>query len=653
MAFVHDVLRLTCLPALALLCAGFSAAGCGDDGLTSRPNPNTPSSQGETGCQPAGTPCEVVFTHPLIWPPPTSMQLMGDFAADGWTVGAPMQLEGVRWRTELSLPDGTVVRYKFLVNGTDWLTDPNNPNTEPDGVGGVNSVLTVQCPFAVCPYTEPPPPVGSFDWRSAVMYFVFVDRFRNGNPANDYAVPGVETQANFQGGDWAGVVQKIEEGYFEGLGVNTLWLTVPMNNTNASGMGTDGHLYSAYHGYWPTDLAATEEHFGASKAELKALVDKAHERGLKVLFDYAMNHVYQDAPVFANNPDWFWPLDYGGVPCVCGEGCDWNDTYEQKRCWFRDYLPDWNFTVQAARDYSVGNAVQWIVDTGCDGYRLDAVKHIETQWIRDLRQRVTTAIEPGSGEHFYMVGETFESGNRDIIKSYVGTDLLDGQFDFPLRAVLVETILRRSGSMVDVDSFLNTNDDYYPGIMSTFIGNHDIARVIHNALDQPWGAWDKGDPWLAPPALPDYASPFQRLAVAFTLLFTTKGIPLVYYGDEIGMPGAGDPDNRRMMTWEDEGAVLSEYQKTLRSHLEKLGAIRRDHPALWRGARSTLWVSNDTYAYKLSDENETVYVALNRGDAIAAVSGMPAKGSDLLTGAKVDGPNVNLQARSAIIVIAE
>jgi hypothetical protein len=84
-----------------------------------------------------------------------------------------------------------------------------------------------------------------------------------------------------------------------------------------------------------------------------------------------------------------------------------------------------------------------------------------------------------------------------------------------------------------------------------------------------------------------------------------------------------------------------------------LGGIRRDHPALWRGARSTLFASTDTHAYTLGDGTETVYVALNRGDAIAPVSGMPLKGNDLLTGAKIDGPDINLQVRSAVIVMPE
>ena len=626
----------------------FLACGCTDDTLVSRPDPNV--ERQPQACRPAETPCAIEFLYPLGGV--DSVELRGDFREGAWDVGVPMQVDGAAFRTELAVPQGTVVRYKFFINGSEWVVDPLNPAREPDGGGGENSVVTADCGYAICSASDepPPPPVeGSFDWRSAVLYFVFVDRFRNGNPGNDLTVSGVEAPANYHGGDFAGVLEKIQDGYFESLGVNALWLTVPMDNPNTPGMGTDGHLHSGYHGYWPSDLDQVEEHFG-SEQELKTLVDEAHARGIKVLFDYAMNHVHEENALFAQHPEWFWPLDYDGGQCVCGSAvCDWNDSYEQKRCWFTPYLPDWNFQNAQARAFSVDNAIQWITRTGADGYRLDAVKHIELDWLLDLRKRVSEEIEPGTKEHFYMVGETFESGNRDILKFFVGADRLDGQFDFPLRAVAVEKLLRRTGTMYDLDSFLATNDGYYPGIMSTFLGNHDIGRIIHVAEDQPWDAWAKGDPWGNPPALPNYAAPFERLAVGFTFLFTTKGIPLIYYGDEIGLAGAGDPDNRRSMEWDN----FSEHQLMLRAHIQKLGGIRRDHPALWRGVRTTLSVSNDTYSYRLADDVEEVFVALNRADVPGSVDGMPKKGRDLLSGAVVEGPQLNLQPRTAMIIVPE
>lgn len=601
------------------------------------------------GCVEANAPCNILFRYPLS--NAQTVELRGDFAADGWEVGIPLEIDAGEWRVTLARPNGSTLRYKYLINGTDWVTDPTNPDQEDDGLGSKNSVKHISCGAGSCEGEGGQgagggPAPGAFDWRSAVLYFVFIDRFRNGDPSNDDPIPNVEAPANYQGGDYAGLLEMIETGYFDELGVNALWLTVPADNPDTIGLGADGRNYSAYHGYWPSNLEAVEEHFG-DMALLKQVVDAAHERGIKVLFDYAMNHIHSDNPLFTEQPEWFWPLDFDGRYCVCGDGCSW-DGYEGRRCWFRDYLPDWNFQSPEARAASIDNALWWIQETGIDGYRLDAIKHIETAWVEDLRKRVDEEIDQTAGR-FYMVGETFETGNRDIIRQYVASNLLDGQFDFPLRGAIVEHIMRRGGTMHDLDAFLSTNDTYYPGIMSTFIGNHDIPRVIQTALDSPWGAWDNGGDsnWNNPPGLPQNTAPFERLALGFTFLMTTKGIPLIYYGDEIGMPGSGDPDNRRFMQW----TGLDPDQDWLRDRVKKLGQIRKDNPALWRGTRTSVFVSNDVYVYKMTDGSDAVYVALNRGDTAQQAENLPASATDLLTDGSVTGPTASMPPRSALILV--
>jgi glycosidase len=578
-----------------------------------------------------------------------TVEIRGTFAPDGWTKGVPLAKVGGTWTATVQIPWDVDVQYKFVIDGKTWVPDPANPNQVDDGQGGKNSLLKGEtCAWWSCA----PPPVLGYDWSDAVLYFVFVDRFLDGNPANNGApVAGVDKAANYQGGDYAGVLKKIQDGYFNDLGVNTLWLTVPMDNPEVQGLGTDGKEYSAYHGYWPQNLDKTEERFG-SLAELKGLVDAAHKANLKVILDYAMNHVHSSSPVYQQHQGWFWPLDWGGKHCVCGQGCAW-DGPDAKRCWFTDYLPDWDYTQEDARKFSVDNAIQWIKDTGIDGYRLDAVKHIEDSWLLDLRSRVTSDIEPTSQQHFYMVGETF-TGDQNLIKYYVNSSMLDGQFDFPFRMKLASTVLMRHGTMQDLDGFVANNDIYGNGVMSTFIGNHDIPRAIHLAQDQP--LWDnewtdgKDRSWVNQPALPGGTSAFERLANAFTILFTLKGIPLVYYGDEVGMPGAGDPDNRRMMQW----SSYSTGQQKLLAHVKKLGAIRAAHPALRRGTRSTLSVGTDTYAYKLALNGDTVYVLVNRGDGAANVGGLPAGSyTDLLTDSPESGPSPSVPARSSMILVAK
>lgn len=582
----------------------------------------------------------------------TSVELRGTFAPDGWEKGVPLKKSGDTWSATVQIPWDTDIQYKLLLDGTTWITDPANPDQVADGVSGFNSLLKgVTCDEWTCD----PGLIGTFDWRDAVLYFVFVDRFLDGDVTNNGKLDGVPDAANWSGGDWAGVKQKVEQGYFNDLGVNTLWLSVPMDNTNEIGLGSDGKQYSAYHGYWPSDLTKTEEHFG-SLQELKDLVSAAHAKGLKVIVDYAMNHVHKSSPVYQQNPSWFWPLtDQTVTDCICGTPtCDWNGPYG-KRCWFSEYLPDFDFTNQAARDFSVNNAVQWIKDSGIDGFRLDAVKHIEDSWLLDLRAKVKTEIEATTKEHFYMVGETFD-GNPAVIKEYIDpATKLDGQFDFPLRAKLVASVLMRKGTMSDLDTFLASNDTYYgSAMMSTFLGNHDIPRPIHFAEDTPkwddewYGAKDEG--WASPPSLPADMTAFERLASAFSVLFTMKGIPLIYYGDEVAMPGAGDPDNRRPMQWD----AYSAGQLFVLDRLKKLGTIRAAHPALRKGKRTTVDVTADTLAYSQAYNGDTVYIAINRSDAAKTVANIPAGQYDeLITETTQSGESLSVPARSTVILVAK
>jgi glycosidase len=592
--------------------------------------------------------CDHVFSYTGMGTENT-VEVHGSF--DGWGSGAAMTKSGNTWSATVQIPYNTDVLYKFVINGTSWIPDPGNPNQVSDGFGGFNSKLA----GATCdPFTcAPPPAMGDVEWSQQVLYFVFVDRFNNGNSSNDGApVANVAPAANYQGGDYAGVTAKIQSGYFTDLGVTTLWLTVPMDNPEVIGLGTDGKNYSAYHGYWPQNLDQTEERFG-TMSDLKALVTAAHAANIKVILDYAMNHVHISSPVYTQNPGWFWPVDINGQSCICGSNaCQW-DGPNAKRCWFADYLPDFNFTVDAARKFSVDNAIWWLQQTGADGYRLDAVKHIETTWLTDLRARVKTDIEPTTMHHVYMVGETF-TGDQGLIKSFINPDtMLDGQFDFPMRLNLLQSVLLKQNKMSDLRNFMDANDSFYPSgtIMSTFIGNHDVPRAIHFAQDQPlWSdPWADGKDrnWQNQPGLPSGTSAFERLAVVYALLYTNRGIPLIYYGDEVGMPGAGDPDNRRMMQW----SGYSAGQSLLLDKVKKLGAIRKAHKALWYGTRTTLSVNDDTWAYKMVSGTNTVYVAVNRSDSAQQVSGLPGgQLTDLLNGGSASGPSVTIPARGAMIL---
>ena len=630
--FPMAVLLAACGPPVPVADAG-TDAGVADAGAP-------------TNCQEPYRRCEAEFRFRAL--DEQSVHLRGDFSPDGWTVGVPMRKEGTEWVARVSVGFGSDVQYKFLINNTIWVNDPANPKVS----GAGNSLReNVTCTEFTCPAGAPEQ--GAFDWRDSVMAFVFVDRFFDGEPANNCSVSGVTQAGQYQGGDWKGVTVKVNEGFFEQLGVNTLWLTVPVQNATVGGLGSDGRTYSAFHGYWPTDLEHYESCFGTQQ-DLVALVTAAHAHGLQVLFDFAMVHVHSQSTLSVQHPDWFWPLPFNGGQCVCGSNvCDWNT--QGQRCWFTDYLPHWNYTVPAARDYTVNQAVRILTETGADGFRLDAIKHVDGSWLLQLRTEVEKLAATRSPRpRMYFVGETYDFGNRDYLKSFVDpATKLDGQFDFPLRLALLQSVLMRTTPMTALRDLVATNDSFYGpnALMSPWIGNHDLGRVIHMAEDTPM--WrdpysdGKDRAFANQPSLPNYRRPFERLANAFTFLLTSPGVPLLYYGDEIGLPGAGDPDNRRFMQWNG----LTADQQWLRSRVAALGQLRKSHSALRRGKRAIVSATDDIFVYSMSDGTETIYIAINRGDVDQTVSGLPSQSwSDLLNQSSVSGPSVLVPARSSRVL---
>ena len=414
----------------------------------------------------------------------------------------------------------------------------------------------------------------------------------------------IGSSGQYEGGDIAGVTAKMS--YLADLGVTAIWLSAPYNNRETAGVGlSDGNSYSGYHGYWPSpdnvdysDPAnpnpepRVEWRIGDS-ADLHDMVSTAHSaqsadgHGIKVLFDYVMNHIDIESGLYAGNSGF---IAYDGAPPnvrLCGDPCPggscWDDPYWGTRCAFTDYLPPLDLYNPDARQWSIDDAMWWAREYGIDGYRLDAIKHVPLDWLTQLRDRLNTEIAAPAGDRFYLVGETFDYFNRDLLKSFVDPDtMLDGQFDFPLKRVLCEAVFDPGGNLANLAGFMGGNDRFYdsptrPAIMSTWVGNHDIPRTVHFA-DWYFGNCTEGshagNGWnpgvFAQPGNPE---PYQRMAVAFAVLMTSPGLPLIYYGDEIGLAGGGDPDNRRMMNWND--LSLNEHQVTLREQVSKLAHAAR------------------------------------------------------------------------------
>lgn len=617
------------------------------------------------------------------------VHVAGDFNADadgqwpetveagGWLM---TQLPDGRYYTRQVIENGSYA-YKFVLsrNGmTEWISDPMAETYVDDGFGSQNSLLEQNCADA----PNQPGQCGdlnTFRWEDAVMYFVMVDRFNNGDGTVD-PVPNVTggdasngPSGQYEGGDLEGVTNKLP--YLTDLGVNALWLSAPYENRNLAGAAinpaSDPNTYSGYHGYWPSPdnisyadssnpspRPQVEPRIG-SEEDLRTLVTDAHNQDVKVLFDYVMNHVDSESGLAQAHPSWFARKDNGQI-ALCGPENLWDDNYWGTRCAFTDYLPPFDFDNQEARLWSVNDALWWAQEFGIDGYRLDAIKHVPLSWLEDLRTALNEQIPEPEGGRFYLVGETFAYDNADLIRSFVDPQtMLDGQFDFPFKARLCEALFRPEGRLDSFSSWMNNNDSFYGAgsLMTTWIGNHDIPRAIHFASGEIPNCREGSSPqngWYMSYPQPVDGAAYQRLGLAFGVMMTNPGIPLIYYGDEVGLAGGGDPDNRRLMPWDDNS--LNPHQIELRQLISRLAEIRAEYKNLSRGRRVTLSADQDTWVYRMlgcSGDTISVTIAINRADSERTVN-LPVGGyTDLLSGESVMGGSLSLGTRSIRVLITE
>ena len=263
-------------------------------------------------------------------------------------------------------------------------------------------------------------------------------------------------------------------------------------------------------------------------------------------------------------------------------------------------MPDINYDVAEARQTMVDHAIWLIKETNIDGFRVDAVKHMNDQFIKDLRAAIENLFA-NTGITLYTVGETF-TGDINLLNKYIGDDLLHAQFDFPLYYALQDVPVY--GSMHNVynndTSYKIGANIYKSDLMGTFMGNHAVARAISVAAKQNTGKWGSND------VLTDWV-PYFRVKQAWTILLTNPGVPLIYYGDEYGMTGANDPDNRRMMSF---GSDLNSEQQGTLDYVRTLGKVRAAHSAMTRGKREDLHATANKWCYKLSDGSETIIVGI-------------------------------------------
>ena len=587
------------------------------------------------------------------------------------------------WTALVTIETGGAHEYKYIVDEDEWQLDPSEP-TVGEGVF-VNNVVDV-CVFGGgeggCG------DVAVSDWRDVVMYFVMVDRFNDSDGERETVPDATDGPADgpsgqYMGGDLAGVTEQL--GYLTDLGVTALWLSAPYENRDEAGEAinpdADSHMYSAYHGYWPSPADVdysdptspsprpmVESRIG-TEADLRELIDIAHATtgahgdSLRVLFDYVMNHVDENSGLYAAHSDvsdrtndWFARDESDNQFRLCGPENLWDDDFWGTRCAFTEYLPPFDFARSSeALQWSVDDALWWALEYGIDGYRLDAIKHVPFEWLTALRDELTTQITAPWGDRFYLVGETFAYTNPGLIRDYVDPDtMLDGQFDFPFKYQLCRAVFNQADGLDTFSTWMDGNDIFYgpDAIMTTWIGNHDIPRAIHFASGQIGNCREGSSPgngWNADAyQQPTDAAPYERLGVAFAIMMTNRGIPLIYYGDEIGLAGGGDPDNRRMMVFD----RLNDHQLALRDAVSALANARAENPALSRGRRTTHSVSADSWVYTMGGCGDTpdVTVAINRADGDTSVTIPAGDYTDLIHDGAHSGGSATLAPRSFLLL---
>ena len=427
-------------------------------------------------------------------------------------------------------------------------------------------------------------PLGPGDWKQGILYFVILDRFADGDPSNNIAAD-TRAKGTFHGGDLRGLREQLGE--IAELGITAIWITPVVKNIEGFVTGA-GFPDWAYHGYWADDFTAIDPRFGTEE-ELRALVEDCHQRGIRVLLDVVYNHAGYNSS-YIRKPQtkhWFRTEDAGTcglddlTSCVAG-------------------LPDFKTELPEVADYLYAAHLNLAKRTGLDGFRLDTVKHVDHQFWKEHRTRTRSLLF----NHFFLLGEVW-GGDAAVLDPWFSRDEMDAGFDFSFQGSVISFLLGR-GRTVAFDRYLKSREQVRSGyILSHFLSSHDVPGALFQL---------QGDKNL-----------FRLAAV---LQFTSPGLPMIYYGEEVGRLGGDWPDNRSDMPWGDRdikpGAGLTRDEE-LRSFYRKLIAIRRQHPALSRGIHTNLALEGDLLVFQEKDmqSGDTVIVGVNRGSAVASARFAP------------------------------
>ncbi|MEM7586985.1 MAG: alpha-amylase family glycosyl hydrolase [Acidobacteriota bacterium] len=410
------------------------------------------------------------------------------------------------------------------------------------------------------------------EWSEAILYFIVLDRFADGDPSNNHGVDR-NAKGTFHGGDLAGLRQQLDE--LADLGVTALWITPVVQNIEGFVTGA-GFPDWGYHGYWAEDFYRLDRRFGTEE-ELKALVEACHARGIKLLLDVVYNHAGYESRYTKEKRDWLRIEGQGGcgsddiTGCVAG-------------------LPDFKTELPEVRDYLIEASIALAERVGLDGFRLDTVKHVAHDFWQEHRRLTRERL----GEDFFLIGEVWAGDAKNLDPWFAG-DEMDAGFDFSFQGNAVSFVQGR-GRPVAFNRYLEKRTEARAGyLLSHFLSNHDV-----------------------PGALYQLGGDRQLFRLAALLQMVSNGIPQIYYGEEVGREGGDWPENRSDMPWGEravEPGAGDPRDESLRDFYKRLIEIRRAHPALWRGTYEGLAFEQDLLVFARRDPKSDaapVVVAINR-----------------------------------------
>lgn len=423
-----------------------------------------------------------------------------------------------------------------------------------------------------------------FDWDEAVVYFMMTDRFFDGNESNNKA-SGEDTYGDnpglYHGGDFAGVTAKLD--YLQDLGVNTIWITPIVENVKGVAVTAEGKekvpYNAAYHGYWASDFTKLNPTLGTTE-EFKTMISEAHKRGMRIMVDIVVNHAgYDTESKFAD--------------MLRDKSVSEGDI----KSW-QDGLPDFATENANVRAKLVEWQTAWMKDYGVDYFRVDTVKHVDSTTWAALKNS-TTKENPS----FKMIGEYFGAGYASNGSS-LGTGQMDADLDFDFNDQATNFV---SGNISSVEKFLSArnsalNNTYMTG---QFLSSHDEDGFK--------AALMKGKGYAEDDAT-------SAALVAATLQLTAKGIPVIYYGEEVGLSGLNNypyQTNRYDMDFS-----LATDDNVTYQHYKNLLSIRNAYTDVFaRGSRNVV-VSSDEEGYDViarSYGDTTLYVGMNINDTAKEV----------------------------------